>query len=278
MVSEAAGGVADLAVLGAVHQGAEARAAVGDELAVSEEHLRMEAKLKELIERLNAAAADNLKSVVLYGSAVTPEFVAQHSDLNVLCLVERAGAPELEALHGVAEWWTHAGNPAPLVFTLDELYRSADVFAIELLDMKERHRILLGENFLTNFEVPLVFHRLQVERELRTGWLRLRQTILAAPQKRKDHLGIMLASVSTFCALFRHALLALGAPMPETKRQAVDALASLTGADPSAFHAILELREGKRKESKMDVEATLHTYLEFVEIVTNEVDRRLEAN
>jgi len=66
--------------------------------------------------------------------------------------------------------------------------------------------------------------------------------------------------------------------MPETKRQAVDALASLTGADPSAFHAILELREGKRKESKVDVEETLHTYLEFVEIVTNEVDRRLEAH
>ena len=238
----------------------------------------MEAKLKQLIERLNAAAADNLKSVVLYGSAVTGEFVAQHSDLNVLCLVERAGAPELEALHDVAEWWTRAGNPAPLVFTLEELHRSADVFAIELLDMKLRHRILLGDDFLAAFEVPLVFHRLQVERELRTDWLRLRQAILAAPQKRKDHLAIMLASVSTFCALFRHALFALGQPMPETKRQAVDALASITGADPSAFHATLDLREGKRKVSQIDIEATLHTYLEFVEIATNEVDRRLEAH
>jgi hypothetical protein len=272
--------VAEVAVLAALvgaHSVAAARAAVGDDSTAFEARLRMESRLKELIERLKAAAADNLKTVVLYGSAVTPEFVAQHSDLNVLCLVERAGAPELEALHGVAEWWRRAGNHAPVVFTLDELHRSADVFAIELLDMKMRHRILLGEDFLAAFEVPMAFHRLQVERELRTGWLRLRQTILAAPQKRKDHLGIMLASVSAFCALFRHALFALGQPMPETKRQAVDALASLTGADPSAFHAILELREGKRKQSKMDVEATLHTYLEFVEIVTNETDRRLEA-
>lgn len=264
-------------VLVAVLQVAGARAGVGEFSAAIERRQRMEAKLKELLERLNAAAADNLKTVVLYGSAVTAEFVAQHSDLNILCLVERAGAPELEALHGVAEWWTRAGNPAPLVFTLEELHRSADVFAIEMLDMKLRHRILLGDDFLAALEVPLDFHRLQVERELRTGWLRLRQAILAAPQKRKDHLGIMLASVSAFCALFRHALLALGQPMPETKRQAVDALASLTGADPSAFHAVLELREGKRKESQMDIEVTLHTYLEFVEIITNEVDRRLEA-
>jgi hypothetical protein len=141
-----------------------------------------------------------------------------------------------------------------------------------------RHRILLGQDFLNDFEVPMALHRLQVERELRAGWLRLRQAILAAPQKQKAHLGIMVGSVSPFCALFRHALLALGQPMPETRRQAVDSLASLTGADPSSFHAILELREGKRKEKNMDVEATLHTYLEFVEIVTNEVDRRLEAH
>lgn len=237
----------------------------------------MEAKLRELIERLKVAAPNNLKAIVLYGSAVTTEFLAQHSDLNVLCLVDRAGSAELEALHPVAEWWTQAGNPAPLVFTSDELHHSADVFAIELLDMKLRHRILLGEDFLVNFEVPLVLHRLQVERELRTNWLRLRQAILAASYKKKIHLSIMLSSVSAFCALFRHALVALGQPMPETKRQAVDALAALTGADPSAFHAILELREGKRKEGQLDVEGELHTYLEFVEVVTNEVDRRLEA-
>lgn len=237
----------------------------------------MEAKLKELLERLKVAAPDNVKTVVLYGSAATGEFLAGHSDLNVLCLVERAGSAELQDLHPVAEWWAQAGNPAPLIFTIEELHRSADVFAIELFDMKLRHRILLGEDFLATFEVPMAFHRLQVERELRTDWLRLRQAILAAPQKKKVHLGIMLSSVSAFCALFRHALVALGQPMPESKRQAVDALAHLTGGEPTAFHAILDLREGKRKENQLDIEATLHTYLEFVEIVTNEVDRRLEG-
>jgi len=237
----------------------------------------MEAKLKEIVERLRAAAPDNLKAVVLFGSAVTSEFSAKHSDLNILCIVERAGAPELEALHSPAQWWVQGQNPPPLVFTLEELHRSADVFAIELLDMKLRHRILFGDDFLADFEVPLQFHRLQVERELRTDWLRLREAILASPQKKKVRLGIMLGSVSTFCALFRHALIALGQTMPGTKREAVDAIAALTGADPSAFHAILDLREEKRNAGGLDIEAALHTYLEFVEIATNEVDRRLEV-
>lgn len=113
----------------------------------------MEAKLTELIERLKASSAANLQSVVLYGSAVTGEFLAEHSDLNILCIVERAGARELEQLHSTAEWWTRQGNPAPLVFTLDELRESADVFAIELLDMKEKHRMLFGPDFLPDFDV-----------------------------------------------------------------------------------------------------------------------------
>jgi len=235
----------------------------------------MEAKLTEFVNRAKTAALDNLKAIVLYGSAVTGEFSAKHSDLNILCLVEHAGSGELEALHGAAEWWTREGNPAPIVFTLDELRRSADVFAIELLDMKHRHRMLYGEDFLAGIEVPMGFHRLQVERELRTDWLRLRQAILAAPSKKKVHLNIMLASVSAFCALFRHALVALGQPMPASKREAVEAMTNLTGANPSAFQILLNLREGKASEADLDVEAALHAYLEFVEIVTDEVDRRL---
>jgi hypothetical protein len=196
----------------------------------------------------------------------------------VLCVLEIAGAAELENLHEVVAWWTRQRNPAPLVFTLEELRRSADVFAIELFDMKQSHRMLYGEDFLAAFEVPLHLHQLQVERELRTDWLRLRQAILTAPHDNKILMRLMLDSVSTFCALFKHALLALGQPLAASKRDAVERVAAFTAGDPSAFQAILDLREGKRKYGDIDVEATLHTYLEFVEVVADEVDRRLEIH
>jgi hypothetical protein len=236
----------------------------------------MEAKLNDYVKRLKESAGKNLKAVVLYGSAVTGEFRAGHSDLNTLCLVERAVSEDLENLHPTAEWWTKQGNHPPLVFTLDELHRSADVFAIELLDMKQSHRILFGDDFLTNLDVPLRQHRQQVERELRTNWLRLRQTVLTAPLSHRAHLAIMSQSVSAFCALFRHALFALGQPMPATKREAVAALAAFTGANPTGFHAILDLREGVKKTGQIDVEGCLNSYVEFVEVATGEVDRRLD--
>jgi hypothetical protein len=238
----------------------------------------MEAKLSEFVARMQSAAGDNLKAVVLYGSAVTGEFAEKHSNINILCLLERVGAAELERLHTVTEWWMNQGNAAPLIVTLDELIRSADVFAIEMLDMKWHHRMLFGADFLEQLEVPMRLHRAQVEHEMRVNWLRLRQAILVAPPKKRPHFGIMAASVAVFCALFRHALIAVGQPAPHGKRAAVDGIAALTGADPSAFHSLLDFREGKRREKDIDIEATLHAYLEFVEVAMSEVDRRLDLH
>ena len=235
-------------------------------------------KLDELVQRLKAAAADNLRSVILYGSAATEEFHGKHSDLNVLCVVNQADTAHLEALHGPVEWWIRQGQRSPLVFTIEELGRSADIFTIELLDMKTRHRILFGENVLPGLSVPLHFHGLQVERELRTDWLRLRQAILAAPRKPKVYLEIMTASFSSFAALFRHVLLALGQPPVETKRDAVERVAKFAGADPSGFQAILGIREGKLNERDLNIEKTLNQYFAFVEAVTEKFDRQLDAN
>jgi hypothetical protein len=234
-------------------------------------------KLDEFVQKLKAAAAENLKAVILYGSAATEEFHAKHSDLNVLCVVREANAEHLEALHDAVHWWAGRGQRPPLVFTLEELRTSADIFTIELMDMKLKHRILFGENVLADFSVPLRNHSLQVERELRMNWLRLRQAVLAAPKKPKAHLELMAASFSTFAALFRHALIALGEPRAETKSEAIERIANWAAADPAGFHTILKLREGKLGERDIDAEKTLNRYFTFVEAVTEKFDRQLDA-
>jgi predicted nucleotidyltransferase len=234
-------------------------------------------KLDELVQKLKAAAADNLKAVILYGSAATDEFHSKHSDVNILCLVDRADAAHLEALHGPVEWWIRRGQRPPQVFTLEELRRSADIFTIELLDMKSRHRLLYGENALAEISVPLHYHAIQVERELRTDWLRLRQAILAAPKKQKVYLELMVSSFSAFAALFRHALIALGEAPTETRREAIDRIAQFAGADPAGFHTILGVREGKVRERDIDAGKTLNQYFTFVEAVTEKFDRQLDA-
>src|SRR5712692_11281917 len=108
----------------------------------------MEKDLSELVEKLKQAAGGNLKSVVLYGSAASGDFQPKHSDLNILCVLERLDGAELAKLNPTAAWWARKGHPAPLVFTPEELHRLADVFAIELLDIQASRRVLDGEDVL----------------------------------------------------------------------------------------------------------------------------------
>ena len=93
---------------------------------------------------------------------------------------------------------------------MHELQHSADIFAIELRDLKVAHRILLGEDVIASLHVPMDLHRLHVERELRNNTLRLRQHYLMHPADSRKTLELMTSSISTFAALFRHALIALG--------------------------------------------------------------------
>jgi hypothetical protein len=237
----------------------------------------MDHKLDEFVQKLKSSAAENLKAVALYGSAVTGEFHSKHSDLNLLCVLEKVDAARIEALHTAVEWWLRQGHRTPLVFTLEELQRSADVFAIELLDMKTHHRMLHGEDVLAGLSLPLHYHAIQVERELRTNWLRLRQSILTAPKKGDAHLNLMTSSFSAFTALFRHALIALGEPPTSNKREAIERMGQFAHADASGFLTILDFREGKRKQREIAVEETLERYFAFVEAVTNEFDRQLGA-
>lgn len=238
----------------------------------------MEKKLEDLVGRLKHAAAANLKSVVLFGSALTDEFSSAHSDVNILCVVERAGLTDLEALHDAVEHWVRDGNAAPLVFTLDGLKRSADIFAIELLDIQAKRRVLYGPDLFENFEVPTRWHRRQVERELHTNCLRLRQHIVSGARKDRAHLDLMLASLSSFVALFRHGLMEIDGGRIENSAAVAERAAALVGGDPAAFLTVLRVKKDVGAAGGVDVEQTLHGYLELAELFTAEVDRRFEGD
>lgn len=241
----------------------------------------------EFVKRLAEAAGSNLLSVNLYGSSATGEFHAKHSDVNLLCLFERLDAETLARINPVTQKWARKGHPAPLVFAADELARAADVFAIELVDIKASHRVLYGSDLLASIDVPMALHHLEVERELRQALVRLREHYLAGDGSRKTVLGLMTASISSVAVLFRHAAIALEVPgesaalsemmkQPLRKREAVDRLASMLDFDARPFHAVLDMREGKAAPRDVDAGDLFRQYLAAITQVVHEVDRRLE--
>jgi hypothetical protein len=235
-----------------------------------------EDKINEFVSRVREAAGTNLESVILYGSAVAGDFQPEFSNLNLFCVLRDSSFGSLHALVPVAKWWDRQKQPAPLLMTRGELERSTDVFTIELMDMKQHHRVLFGEDVLQGLEIPLQLHRVQVEYELREKLILLRQQLLLLSDNKKGLWNLLVRSVPSFVTLFRHALIALGEAPPATgKREAVQTLAKKIGFDPSAILQVLDVRERKLDSGKVDVNELFSRYLATVQEVTAAVDQAM---
>ena len=235
-------------------------------------------KLDELVQKLKAAAADNLKAVILYGSAASGDFHPEFSNLNLFCVLRDSSFASLQALVPVAKWWDRQKQPPPLCMTRKELQRSTDVFTIELLDMQQHHRVLFGEDVVQGLRISMHVHRVQVEYELREKLILLRQQILLASGNDSRLWDLLLHSVPSFGTLFRHALIALGETAPPARREAVQALSTRVGFDPTALNQVLDVREHKAASKKIDINDLVARYLAAIEKVTAAVDEALDSD
>jgi hypothetical protein len=233
--------------------------------------------ISEFTARVRAAAGDNLQSLVLYGSAVNGEFHAEYSDVNLLCILRDPSFRSLRVLAPTVKWWLSQKQSAPQVTTGEELRRSADVFAIEVLDMQQRHRVLFGDDMLTGLHVDLHHHRAQVEYELREKLMLLRKGLLVAGDSKDRLWDILLGSLSAFTTLFRHASLALNGTAPPSKRDAAEALAKRIRFDSSPFLQLLAIRERRADRKQFDPAEVFSRYLAAVEQVATAVDTMFDS-
>jgi hypothetical protein len=231
----------------------------------------MQEELAELVERLQQAHKDRLVSVILYGSGAADDRHEGFSDLNVLCVLTGITVSDLARSEPVFAWWHKRGNPAPLLLSEEEVQRSADCFPIEFHDIVERRRLLFGKDVIAGLVIGRTFYRAQVEHELRSKLLRLRQKAGAVLSDGKALLRLMLDSVSTFCVLARHSLLLSGVEVSSKKRDVANRLGEL-GADPAPFQVLLDLREQRKDDTTVEPAALLASYLKEIEAVVAHVD------
>lgn len=236
-----------------------------------------EKQITEFVSRLRQAAGENLQTVILYGSVATGEFHPEFSNVNLLCILREMSFGTLTALTPAVAWWSRQKHHAPLMLTRQELERSVDVFSIELLDMQQHHRVLFGDDVLSDLRIPMHRHRAQVEYELREKVILVRERLLAAAGNKGRLWELLLGSLPAFTTLFRHMLIALGDVAPHSKREAIQALAARVQIDSSAFLQLLDIREHKAERKQFDVADVFTRYLAAIQKVTAEVDTMLDS-
>ncbi len=232
----------------------------------------MQQQLTDLLERLQGAFHTSLVSVILYGSGATGERDAGFSDLNVVCVLKQITPVELSQAEPVWSWWSALGHPAPLLLSEEEVHHSADSFPLEFRDMSERRKVLYGPDLIADLKIEHTHHRTILERELRVNLLRLRQKAAAILSDPAKLLHLCAESVTTFCVLGRHLLLASGATVEYRRREVVAQLHTRLKIDTEPLSRLLDVRETKAA-SGVDAQTLFAEYLKTIEAMVRHADQ-----
>ncbi|PJA14866.1 MAG: hypothetical protein COX65_04945 [Elusimicrobia bacterium CG_4_10_14_0_2_um_filter_56_8] len=227
-----------------------------------------------LTEELKTISGENLCSVVLYGSAVAGDSV-KTSDYNVLVVLKQVDAGGLLALTGLCSRWDKDGNPAPLVFARETMLRSADVFPVEFSDIMQTHKTLYGEDPFTGMEIDAAHLRLELEHELKSKIILLRERFLVTKGAPKEVDKLMVSSISAFLTLFKAALRLYGETPPAKKMEVLPLLSKYIKFDEEIFAVVWELKEGNKHQG-LTSQQIFSRYLTAAQGFANEVDLWLQ--
>lgn len=233
----------------------------------------MDDKLNELVSRLQARFGDRLISAILYGSAATGDWNKRASDLNVLCVLAQVSWRELAESEPIFHWWRDQGNPPPLLLSETEVTTSTDCFPMEFHDMKAHRRILAGKDVIAELEIDRTFYRAQVEHELRSKLLRLRQKAAETIGRPEPMAKLLSDSISTFCVLGRHAMLLAGREVRWAKRDVVADMEKVIGMRFDGFNAVLNIRAEGKLPKDFNAIVLFEKYLAEVDALVAFVDQ-----
>jgi hypothetical protein len=237
------------------------------------ENERPEERVRRFAEEMKAAYGAELASVVLYGSAARGEYRPGVSDLNVLVLLRDLSPAALRRASQAARGWVAQGNPPPLMMSVDEWRGSADVWAIELADMRDAHVTVAGDDPFAGIDIRLEDLRMQCERELKGKQIQLRERYLLFAGEPAELGELLTRSFSTFLVLFRTVLRLGGEPGERDAESVVRRLGERAGFDPQPLLEIHRARAGGEKLRPQADAPVVVGYLDAVRRVVDYVDR-----
>jgi hypothetical protein len=204
----------------------------------------------DFVSGLRRELGERMRSAALFGSAARGEWFAGLSDVNVLVLVDDIDAPLLARGAPVARGSVKRGV-MPLLMEQEEWRRAADVFAIELADMRDAHVPLFGDDPVAHYAAENTNLRLQAERELRAKLLHLHAGMLLAGDDRKRLGHLFLRALPSFTTYLRAVLRLEGKPVPPTTPAVIEEACAITGADAQD---LMRIHRARATGSKLELE------------------------
>lgn len=222
---------------------------------------------------IRQCAGDSLRSLILYGSALTEDFIPKKSDYNFVVVADPLEVTVLDLLAGRSKAWSKKRIPVPQLFTESFIKRATDSYPLEFLGMKARYRVVAGADVLAAVEVEKPDVRLQCERELRAKLLLFRRVYVGTGGKPKHLRMLVTQGLPALAAIIRGLLYYKDHPWKEVGSGLWDAAARHLGLPGDLLHRLQNVRDGRKPESKDDAKPVVQETIQLLDRLAREVDQ-----
>ena len=221
---------------------------------------------------------EKIKSVILYGSCAVEDCAQKFPNINLIVVMENLAAQDLKLAGKFAKKFEKHGRMLPLFMDYEEWKHSADVYAIEYTDIKDRYKVLYGQNIVDDLRVDNSDLRFQCEQETKNLLIMLRQTYLVKYDNKRVLKNLILASVKKFLVIFRSILRLYNVPVPKTHSEVVKLFAEKIrncgfDFDADMFLKILEFKENKKVIKDCELEDYIQKLINTTNYVLKYVDK-----
>lgn len=194
-------------------------------------------------------------SVTVVGSALTPDFVPDQSDINSLVVVDEVSRDFLDFMVTLGNKYSRHSIAAPMLLTPQYIETSLDVFPLEFFNFQAIHQTVSGDDPLQNLHIENSHLRLQCEREVKSKLLWLHQGYIGALGDEEQLVQQLKDSITGYLPLFRAILFLTGYELTLSGHDTAVGVEEIIGLDTTIFTTIFELKknnQGKKSQELCD--------------------------
>jgi predicted nucleotidyltransferase len=229
-------------------------------------------QLVSFVSQLIAYYEKELVSVIAFGSVVTGDYDDAASDVNLLVVCAELRIPDLERVAETSRRLLRARRFAPRFLSRQNVEESAAYFPIDMLSMRDAHRVLWGEDVLASFEPRPAALRWQIGYEVKAMRMRLKQQFWRTADDPRVMRGVLVNRATSLIHLMRALLVLRGRPAPLGRHDVVVAAVDALGIDRAVADRLLALRKGGDPPDRATLVALFEGLLEMIRVVDARLD------
>jgi hypothetical protein len=215
---------------------------------------------------------DNIHSVHVTGSAITPDFDPKASDINSIFVLKEMDLKFLEVLAPQGKKYRKQRVAAPLIMTPSYIRKSLDVFPVEFLNFKLIHETVYGEDLFADLEIRHADLRQQCEREVKVKLIGLRQGYLSSMGDTKAITEGLVGAITAHMPLFRGIISLFGKTPPVARDEVLEKLQQVTDVKCDVYKSVLNEKRQKKKLSLAELNTLFEDYYSATEKLGKVVD------